>query len=240
MPSATLSMNMIWLGGATRVARLHPEGDVEIVWGAPPDHFDPADRLCLDFANTVGWRRSRPDERLGDYDALLAWARRRGLLDTPRAARLAEAARARPALVEAVMARAHALREAIYRIFCAVAAGERADPAALGLLNAELAAALGRTSVVLSGDGYTLAVTDDPEALDQVLAQVARSAAELLTSPDLGSVRACAAEWCGWLFVDRSHGQRRRWCTMKVCGNRVKTRRHYARTRGRDAEAARA
>ncbi|WP_352849024.1 CGNR zinc finger domain-containing protein [Mesorhizobium sp. M0199] len=31
---------------------------------------------------------------------------------------------------------------------------------------------------------------------------------------------------CGWLFVDISRGGKRRWCNMRVCGNREKVARH--------------
>jgi predicted RNA-binding Zn ribbon-like protein len=36
---------------------------------------------------------------------------------------------------------------------------------------------------------------------------------------------------CHWLFVDRSRNRTRVWCDMRVCGNRAKARRHYARRR---------
>ena len=42
-------------------------------------------------------------------------------------------------------------------------------------------------------------------------------------------VRACGNRRCGWLFVDRSAGGRRRWCDPKACGNRMKVRRYRAR-----------
>ncbi|MER8944136.1 CGNR zinc finger domain-containing protein [Mesorhizobium sp. M0915] len=44
-----------------------------------------------------------------------------------------------------------------------------------------------------------------------------------LRYPAQGS--ACAHE-CGWLFVDISRGGKRRWCNMRVCGNREKVARH--------------
>jgi predicted RNA-binding Zn ribbon-like protein len=60
---------------------------------------------------------------------------------------------------------------------------------------------------------------------------VVRSAAELLTSDELGRVRECAADNCAWLFLDRSKNRSRRWCDMAVCGNRDKVRRFRQRSR---------
>ncbi|TIU06903.1 MAG: CGNR zinc finger domain-containing protein, partial [Mesorhizobium sp.] len=31
---------------------------------------------------------------------------------------------------------------------------------------------------------------------------------------------------CGWLFLDTSRGGKRRWCSMRTCGNREKVSRH--------------
>ncbi|RIL10843.1 MAG: hypothetical protein DCC75_03515 [Proteobacteria bacterium] len=54
---------------------------------------------------------------------------------------------------------------------------------------------------------------------------------ELLTSDDLSRLRICAAEECGWLFLDRSKNGTRRWCDMADCGNLDKQRRHYRKKR---------
>ena len=71
-----------------------------------------------------------------------------------------------------------------------------------------------------------------PEAVSAMqLDTMDRSAAELLTSPDLPLVRECAGYDCGWLFMDTTKNRSRRWCDMATCGNRAKGRRHYERRR---------
>jgi predicted RNA-binding Zn ribbon-like protein len=55
---------------------------------------------------------------------------------------------------------------------------------------------------------------------------VARSAAELLQSEELGRVRRCDGEDCRWLFLDTSRSRNRRWCDMADCGNTAKVRRY--------------
>ena len=60
---------------------------------------------------------------------------------------------------------------------------------------------------------------------------VAWSAAELLAQGPLERIRECPGQdTCGWLFLDLSKNASRRWCDMRVCGNRAKARRHYERT----------
>jgi predicted RNA-binding Zn ribbon-like protein len=65
-----------------------------------------------------------------------------------------------------------------------------------------------------------------------LLGPIAFSASELMTGIKAGKVRQCEDDrGCGWLFVDESRAQRRRWCSMGDCGNRAKARRHYRRVR---------
>lgn len=46
-----------------------------------------------------------------------------------------------------------------------------------------------------------------------------------------GRLRPCGNPECQLFFVDRSRGNTARWCSMATCGNRMKARRHHARTR---------
>lgn len=46
-----------------------------------------------------------------------------------------------------------------------------------------------------------------------------------------GRLRPCANSECNLFLLDRSNGNRAQWCSMAICGNRMKARRHYERTR---------
>jgi predicted RNA-binding Zn ribbon-like protein len=82
----------------------------------------------------------------------------------------------------------------------------------------------------LRPDGARLSL-DFAEALSSIgleqpiVTPVIRSAIELLTTDAIGRVRLCADQSCAWLFVDTTRSGTRRWCDMKVCGNRNKVRR---------------
>ena len=189
-------------------------------------------RLCLDFANTVGNHASaQPYEHLTGYADLTAWAQQAGALGEREKRALARAAARQPAEAEATFERAKALREAIYRIFSAVAHESEPARADLALLNEELAQALAHARVVPAEEGFVYAWDEERDALDRLLWPVARSAAELLVSAELNRVRECSDEICGWLFLDMSKNRSRRWCDMRDCGNQAKARRHYARQR---------
>ncbi len=199
-----------------------------------PASTQPAPRLvggvlALDFVNTVDPRHA-PDRRelLPDYSALVHWAVHAGALDARRAAALSDGGG--PRAGARVHRRALALREALYGVLTAGAAGDAPPPADLAVVGAELRRALGGVELVGGRDGFAWRwAADDPEAL---LGPILASADELLRSPRLGRVRECPGpDGCGWLFLDTSKNGTRRWCSMEVCGNRAKTLRHRARRR---------
>ena len=186
---------------------------------------------ALDFANTVS-RRARPEEardNLADYGRLVTWGRQARFVTEREAEALRAAGAAHPRAALAALRRAVAAREAIFSIFAALAAGGRASAEAIEALNAALPSAMGALRVAPERGAYTWRFIPGDDDLAPMLAPVVRAAADLLTSDDAGRVRECGADTCRWLFLDRSKNGTRRWCDMKICGNRAKARRHYER-----------
>jgi predicted RNA-binding Zn ribbon-like protein len=54
--------------------------------------------------------------------------------------------------------------------------------------------------------------------------------AHLVCSEDFSLVKGCEGKVCTLLFLDRTHGRARRWCSMTVCGNRAKQAAHRQRS----------
>jgi predicted RNA-binding Zn ribbon-like protein len=189
-------------------------------------------RLCLDFANTV---RGRPlsdrVEYINCYEDLLEWARQATILTPGEAAALGDEAKRRPKPAANALGHAIALREAIYALFSARAAGLPAGAGDLRTLNRAIGRAMAHSGLVPSGGRFDWGWPETSPDLDRVSWWVARSAAELLTSTDLTLVRECAGYDCGRLFMDTTKNRSRRWCDMSACGNRAKGRRHYERRR---------
>jgi predicted RNA-binding Zn ribbon-like protein len=182
--------------------------------------------LCLDFANTLGDRPRRSEEHLRDWRDLLAWGEQAGLVGERQASRV----RADDAAARA-FARGIELREDVYDLFAALAAGRTPMRRDLAAVNAAIGDALGHLRLEKHGDGFAWGWAAAVAPLDRVLWSVVRSTADLLVSSDRAAVRECASDVCSWLFIDRSPARRRRWCSMKTCGNRDKVRRFYERQR---------
>jgi len=176
--------------------------------------------LCLDFANTVNKRPNPHRDALASVDAFTQWAeaaelRLAGepLRDTPAPGPSAELAQGRR------------LREAIYRVFSAVASGEEPRAADFATIVTTYASVLAAAQPRHDGSRFSL-YWPPPYTVRQITGMVAASAAKLLLNGPLERVGECPS--CHWLFLDTSRGGRRRWCSMAVCGARAKARGYYA------------
>jgi predicted RNA-binding Zn ribbon-like protein len=54
---------------------------------------------------------------------------------------------------------------------------------------------------------------------------------DALRTDSPGRLRPCANPECRLFLIDHSKPNSARWCSMAVCGNRMKARRHYQRNR---------
>ena len=188
--------------------------------------------LCLEFVNTVNDRRGKSSyEWFSNYTNLAAWAHLAGLLSEEQARTLLREAEMAPAAAEAILRRALDLRDAIYRLVSAHAAGRPMDSADVALINREIPSAYQHLQLAPANEYLAWHWPENADDLDSFLWPVVRSAAELLTSPDLERTGECHNPTCGWLYLDTSKNHSRRWCDMASCGNTAKARSFYQRKR---------
>lgn len=181
--------------------------------------------LALDFVNTLpAW-----DDPERGYSEFLRFARETGLLSAARWRSLAKAQdEAQRLQVVKMTAR---LRESLQDL-CAAAADGCALPArSLAVLNNYIASAAAKRKLRPEGPGAVWVWENEPLDAFAPLWPVVWSAADLLASRERPPLRRCACESCGYFFLDTSKNQSRRWCDMKVCGNRAKARSHYQKKR---------
>ncbi|MCP4118830.1 MAG: hypothetical protein GY737_26235 [Desulfobacteraceae bacterium] len=179
-------------------------------------------RLCLDFINTANWIDNEPvDDRLGDYSQVLAWGCRVGLIHLDKA-RIPACQAPDPG-----MERLRQFRRHLRQLFVSE---QGPEPATLALFNqrlsktGELAMTSARNRLCFDYRDHDLSWLESP---------VAYSAAELLISPLKKRVKQCPGTRCGWLFLDNSPNNRRRWCSMATCGNKHKARQFYGRKKAK-------
>jgi predicted RNA-binding Zn ribbon-like protein len=188
--------------------------------------------LALDFVNTVSKRRCEEKEELllGCAD-FVEWATQAGVMSAPEARSAIRHIGEHPRQAAKTLQDVIKIRETIFRIFSPIACQHSPSQGDLQALSAKLKVLSSKAELVWRAIGPEWQWCDSEEdAVAKALWLVIRSAVELLMSGDRERVRQCEATTCAWLFMDHSKNQSRRWCDMKICGNREKAKRFYERT----------
>lgn len=169
-----------------------------------------AQHPALDFINSAYGLGDARRETLTDDASVLAWLRAAGLLEDPA-----------PMPPRGLVRRALALRAAADRL---VRKPDSRSADDLDLVNA--IRERGRPIESLEFDpGQQRPVLRQrrrDDGIDALLEPVATALAKLLAEGDMERVRECEAHDCCLLFEDTTRSGRRRWCSMAMCGNRMK------------------
>jgi predicted RNA-binding Zn ribbon-like protein len=178
-------------------------------------------RPAVDFVNTHRERWRRGVETLVTPEDLATWLVRAGVME------------ASAPVTQKVLAQAIDLREAIDALLVGAIDGGAAAPIeAITLIDDWLVFAGVRPQLVADPGGVPLlterAASDSPR---RALGTIALDAATMLGTDQRSRIRICASETCSGRFFDRSPAGRRRWCSMRTCGNEAKARRHRQRQR---------
>jgi len=185
-------------------------------------------QLALDFLNTRPVMDGHLVELLPNFSALLRWFQAADLLTSSRRAELErhwrETAGARHTL-----AALRNFREELRKEILAWEQGGAVSRSMVGELNALMAAHPMRTRLNAGGKKSATELWFELRQPDDLFAPLAHSAAMLFANVDPGRVRKC--EQCVLHFQDTSKKGTRRWCSMRLCGNRRKVAAYAARQR---------
>ena len=193
---------------------------LELVGGMP----------CLDFVNTVNSRVNPDHDYLIQYSDLLGWAKKLGILSLTLTNQLQKQAKQNAGEAESALKAARTLRDLLHRLFSKAAKGAEPAKKDMEIFVVFYGESISRSQLIKKGTHYRTAWKLD-ETLDAVLWPIVHSAGELLQSDELAHVKECPG--CGWLFLDTSKNQSRRWCSMNTCGARDKMRRYHKRQRAK-------
>jgi len=187
--------------------------------------------LAIRFVNTAAWRlRSEVEERLASPATLLEWFEANSLLSRGQKTKLQRDWNVDVAAARSVYERAIALRELIYKLLVARLVGRSPRPQDLEAFNTFMPANGASAAIAWQAGEYRWQGQGSTTGAASLLMPITMSAVELLTGARSAKVRQCQDDrGCGWLFVDESRAQNRRWCSMGDCGNRAKAHRHYER-----------
>ncbi len=185
-----------------------------------------AGHLALNFANTASGRGGPThQEHLRIPLNVVEWAHHAGVLSAIEAGRLRG-----KRLPLSLLRDATRLRNLIFEVAASIAGGRRARADRLAEISSHYARMLKSARLSPGRRRCNWAWENTPYS---ILGPIAQAAVEMLVQQDQKRIKQCAGHECGWLFYDETKNNSRRWCDMKVCGNRAKVRTARKRKAGR-------
>ena len=212
------------VSGMSKTLNLMPE---------PPPQ---SEELFVTFANTLEYTKGIPLDHVQEPGALLKWLRQNGLLTERGRASEAQRLQRDPAEARRRLDRFRYLRDLVHAIAERANDGHRPTREQIRDLNHVLRHGLHYHQLVSEAEGNRYSVAQVGDHLDQARATIANSLANFLAQDDPHRLRTCANDGCREVFIDRSPTGRRRWCNMRICGNRAKVARHRSRARSLPVE----
>jgi predicted RNA-binding Zn ribbon-like protein len=181
-------------------------------------------RLCLDFVNTIHDRYAVDAE---DYicqpERFIEWCVLAGAIRSGEHIAAPEGAGQRAALMRKV----RTLRHRLDALLTSRIDGVPPPADAVQCLDQWLHRAWASQSLEVDGQMHW---RDDAHNALLPLKRIALDALDSISDPSVSQLRRCAnTSSCGWLFLDTSKNQRRRWCAMETCGTAVKMKRYRRR-----------
>jgi len=184
--------------------------------------------LALDFLNTCPVQNGEPVELLPDFGALLRWLQAADLVSAHEAANLekgwGKSARARHT-VEAVWE----LRETLRKEIIAWEHGEAIHNSIVTELNRLMRDHPMLTRIKVKEKMSSTELWFEARQPEDLFAPLVHGASMLFDKEDPARVRQCGH--CVLHFLDISKKCTRRWCSMQLCGNRLKVAAYAARKR---------
>lgn len=188
--------------------------------------------LAVDFANTA-IPDGEPAGPIRSWRDLVDFLELRGAVSRGEGAALRAMAERDARACAGALERALELRATVRDMLEALAARRPLQAGWVDTVNRALALGGGADRLVRHGRGWRLDFAPILVEPLRALAPIARSIADLTALGRAVLIRRCANPRCLLYFRDTSRARRRRWCSMAVCGNRMKVAAHTRRRGGR-------
>lgn len=178
-------------------------------------------RPCLDFVNSIHDRyAAEVEDYIGTPERFVEWCLRVGVLGPNEDIAAPEGTAERAALMRKV----RTLRQHLHTLLASRIDGATPPEEAVQHIDQWLHRAWANQS--FGSDGRMHWRSDAFDVL-LPLQRIALDALDLINATPPGQLRRCDnVSTCGWLFLDTSKNQRRRWCAMETCGTEFKMGRY--------------
>lgn len=186
---------------------------------------------CLDLINTHLMVKGEPRDLLESFEDLSSWLMQAKLLTAFQAKFARDRLNNEEAL--SLLERTKTFRGTLRVVAERVAAGKAVPDSAIDTTNQFLAQRPGYTELVRTKEGFKRRFHSLATEQVEFLAPLLESASDLLSSGHLCLIKKCANAACVLYFLDTTKNHTRNWCSMQMCGNRMKVAAHYRRSRSK-------
>jgi len=194
--------------------------------------------LCFDFINTVNsWKEKNGHEYLDSYPSLVQWSGKVEILSVERRKHLQQYAFRHAEQAGKALEKIKEVRQLLYQFFAVIATGNIAmlPDELLHQFNTVLSDALSHIRFSKNKTHLEQDWEEDNTDLLQPLWVVMKSAYDVLTGEDPQRIKECPA--CGWMFLDHTKNNKRRWCNPHSCGSIEKTKKYYQKKKQETSNA---
>lgn len=191
-----------------------------------------ANMPILDLLNTKPVLANGPTELLSDFRALERWLIASDIVTSPKAKAVVRGWRQSfeaATFLEELIAFRERLRDTVVRM----ESGLLPTDAFVNEVNSLLLQHPRHTSVRKRDKKVIREILFEPRTPTDLWAPIVDATADLLTETESSRIRKC--ESCVIYFFDISKKGSRRWCSMNICGNKLKVAAYQKRKRGDNA-----
>lgn len=192
-----------------------------------PSFLSVGNHPCLDFINTQMVVRGKPVDLLGGFEDLVAWLVQ---------AKILNATQGREAMrywdrteQERLFGEIMKFRQTLRHMAEHIVAGNQIPASTVTAINQVLSQCPGYPQLAHVNGLFERRFRFQDEQTPQLFAPLADAAGDLLCSRDFSLVKKCRNVSCVLYFYDTTKNHARQWCSMSVCGNRMKVAAHYRR-----------
>ena len=182
---------------------------------------------CFDFINTELIVERRRTDLLVEWPDLIDWFIKAKLFDTDEAreivAKMAQSER------ETLLTETKAFRAVLREMAEQIVAHRQVPRSAIEIINRLLSQRPGYPQLLRMNGLFERHFHSTTQGSAQLLALLAEAASDLLCTKDFTLMKKCRNQFCILYFYDTTKNHARQWCSMSLCGNRMKVAAHYRR-----------
>lgn len=186
---------------------------------------------CLDFVNTQMLVKGEPTDVLESFNDLAFWLVQARLLSRSQA----DVVRTELSHGEmtSLLEQAKNFRTTLRDLAKRITASKSIADSTINTINHFLSQRPGYPQLIRRKGGFEQCFHSATNPARDVLALLAEGASDLLCRTDFALIKKCGNPACILYFYDATKNHTRNWCSMQMCGNRMKVAAHYRRSRGK-------